>query len=54
MTVKTLTGGLTSFDSLRLLQPLNDIAQVARIALRFEQKAFNEANDKVGLALPSG
>jgi hypothetical protein len=37
-----------SIDSLRLLtQPLNDLAKVAQIAVKFEQKAFNEANDKV-------
>ncbi|KAF7509303.1 hypothetical protein GJ744_008197 [Endocarpon pusillum] len=34
-------------DSLRLLpQPSSDMAQVARIAVRFEQKAFDGANDK--------
>ena len=46
---QALTCVLTSIDSLRLLpQPVNDIAKVARIAVQFEQKAFNEANEKVG------
>ncbi len=46
---KSLTCAFISIDSLRLIpQPVNDIAKVAQVAVRFEQKAFNEANDKVG------
>lgn len=47
--VRALTRVFTSIDSLRLLpQPVSDIAKVAQIAVRFEQKAFSGANDKVG------
>jgi hypothetical protein len=49
--VQSLTRAFASIDSLRLLpQPVNDIAKVAQVAVRFEQKAFNEANDKVGIS----
>lgn len=47
----TLTLVFTSIDSLRLLpQRVNDIAKITQIAVLFEEKAFNEANDKVGKA----